>query len=899
MALTPGTRLGVYEITAQIGEGGMGEVYKGRDTRLDRTVAIKVLHESLSSDPQFRVRFDREARAISQLTHPHVCTLYDIGEQAGTAFLVMEFLDGETLADRLSRGVSEKSAVPVDEVLRLAIQIADALATAHHKGIIHRDLKPGNVMLTKSGVKLLDFGLAKTSEAAVAANRLSELPTTPPQAMTTPGTILGTFQYMAPEQLESKEADPRTDIFAFGAVVYEMATGRRAFAGSSQASLITAIMSSQPPPLKTLQPVAPPALERIVCKCLEKDPERRWQTARDLADELRWISTTSDALAGNDNMGPRRAGAPWQWAVAAIFALAALALGYLLMQRPAATPPEAARFTLTLPSTSSRGVEARNEITTSLAVSPDGRNLALAADSDGRSRLWLRPLGETDFKVIPGTEGAFSPFWSPDSRFIGFGAEGKLKKVEVGGGSPRIICDAAFEGVATWNQFGTILFADDVASQRGIMSVSADGGTPQQVTVVDPLKGTVGHNWPQFLPDGRHFLFSVMELPVQKQDPRRPRLFLGSLDGAVPKLVADAASRVEYTASGHLVYVNDGTLLAQRFDLDNLRVLGEPTAIAEGVRVFKPTGNARFTASQTGVLAFETTINYSPRLVWFDRNGQVLDTLTMPGPIKSLRLSPDGQRLAVDVVDVRTGISDVWLQDVDRGGPKRFTYQETDEVNPIWSDGGKRIVFRSDREGPPDIHEKALEGAGNQEVVLALPGVQHPLDVSLDNQRLIYFEEDRITRADLWMLPLTGERKPLPLLRTPFEERDAVFSPDGRWIAFESDESGAPEIYVTPIDAVGSRRRVSLTGGQTPRWRRDGKELFYMAPNGGVMSVTITLAPVLQVAPARQLFVVADRAVNDVYDVSPDGQRFLVNTATERDPAPITVILNWTSALRR
>ena len=397
MALTPGTRLGVYEVTAQLGEGGMGEVYKGRDTRLDRTVAIKVLHESLSSDPQFRERFDREARAISQLTHPHVCTLYDIGEQAGTAFLVMEFLEGETLADRLSRGGSEKPAVPVDEALQLAIQMADALATAHRKGITHRDFKPGNVMLTKSGVKLLDFGLAKTSEAALGTSSRSVLPTTLPQAMTTPGTILGTFQYMAPEQLEGKEADTRTDIFAFGAVVYEMATGRRAFAGSSQASLITAIMSSQPPPLKALLPIAPPALERIVCKCLEKDPERRWQTARDLADELRWISTTSDALAGIDNVGTRRAGAPWGWAVATIFALAAVALGYLLMKRPAATPPEAARFTLTLPSiyqAAASRLEARSprhwQSHRTVAISPWPRFRMDSVDSG--CAHWERPI---------------------------------------------------------------------------------------------------------------------------------------------------------------------------------------------------------------------------------------------------------------------------------------------------------------------------------------------------------------------------------------------------------------------------------------------------------------------------------------------------------------------------
>ncbi len=365
--------------------------------------------------------------------------------------------------------------------------------------------------------------------------------------------------------------------------------------------------------------------------------------------------------------------------------------------------------------------------------------------------------GITNFKVIPGTEGAFSPFWSPDSRFIGFGAEGKLKKVEVSGGAPRIICDAAFEGVPTWNQFGTILFADDIATLRGIMSVSADGGSPAPVTTT---AGTVGHNWPHFLPDGRHFLFSAMLERDLKLGTLKTSIFVGSLDGAEPKAVVTVQSRVEYTESGHLLYVNDGTLLAQRFDLDSLQLLGEPTAVAEGIRYFKPTGAARFSASETGVLTFESTISYSPQLVWFDRSGKTLDTVTLPGPIKSLRLSPDGQRLAVDVVDIRTGISDVWLQDVDRGVPRRFTYQQQiDEVNPIWSAEGKRIIFRSDRAGPPDIHEKALEGTGNEEVVFASLGVQHPLDVSPDNQRLIYFEEDRITRGDLWMLPLTGERK--------------------------------------------------------------------------------------------------------------------------------------------
>ena len=895
MSLRSGHRLGPYEIVKLVGAGGMGEVYRARDTRLDRVVAIKVISSSHGNDDKRR-RFEREAQAISRLNHPHICTLYDVGVTDGVAFLVMEFVEGQTLAEHLT-----KSRLQPPEVIALAIEIGEALASAHRMGIVHRDLKPGNIMLTASGVKLLDFGLAKLTDPASPMVDAA----THAQSITGQGTIIGTLQYMAPEQLEGKESDIRTDVFAFGAVVYEMATGRKAFTGDSQASLITSIMSAEPPPLTELAPVTPATLDRVVRKCLKKDPDRRWQSARDLVDALTWISpsTTNELAPAPDRFGLRASRVAWT--AAAVFAATAAVFAAMWMRQPASETPVSARFTLPLPTPESiRGAEIRSEIATSLALSPNGRQLAFTVMSGGRSQLWLRSLDDPTFKAIAGTEGAFSPFWSPDSRFIGFGAEGKIKMVELTGGAPRVIANVGFEYVPTWNQFGTILFAPDMTTQRGLMRVDTDGGAPVEVTQLDPAKGILGHGWPHFLPDGQHFLYQafVAEGPGQF----KWRLLVGSLDGGEPRIVSvsgssasttpvERYSRTEY-ADGHLLFANDGTLLAQPFDLNAFRLSGQPTVVAEQIRGFKPTGAASFSLSGNGVLAFETVRNHSPNLAWFDRSGNELTTLKMPGPIKSVRLSPNGQRLAVDIVDTRTGISDIWIQDVNGGVPRRFLYMPNDEVAPIWLAGSDGLVFRSDLKGPPDIHQKAVEGSGNEVVVFAALGVQHPLDVAPGNKHLLYLEEDRITRADLYLLRMTEAAKPEALLRTPFEERDGVFSPDGYWIAFESDESGAPEIYVMPIDAVGSRRRVSFAGGQTPRWRRDGSELFYVAPDGAMMSVAVSKGMTLQ-APQR-LFSMSRRIVNSNYDVSPDGQRFLINIG-EPESTPITVVMNWKAAKSR
>ncbi|MDQ5856880.1 MAG: protein kinase, partial [Acidobacteriota bacterium] len=634
MSLSTGTRLGPYEIVAPIGAGGMGEVYRARDTRLERTVAVKVLPAHLSSSPESRQRFEREARTISQLSHPHICALYDVGREGDIEYLVMEYLEGETLADRLARG-----PLPIEQVLRWGCEIADALDKAHRSGIVHRDLKPGNVMLTKSGVKLLDFGLARVLAPASAATQLTALPTQA-LALTQEGTLLGTLQYMAPEQLEAKEADARTDIFALGALLYEMATGTKAFAGASQASLIGSILRDEPRPISDVVPLTPAALDRIVRTCLAKDPEDRWQTARDVSRQLKEI------VEGKSQIGlpaavatGRRTRGQLAWIVAALLAVALAASLLRGLRQP--EPRKPIRFSIPPPE---QREFARIPEGNSLALSPNGETLAMIVRTAGRNSLWVRRLDALAPDEIEATEGAISPFWSPDSRFIGFFAGGKLRKISAGGGPPQALCDSASGNGATWGRDGTILFVEWSGGREGIYRVSSEGGVPARLTLDEQSKEKGLDGWPFFLPDGRHFLYVSGAFGGKKGGSIR----VGSLDSRQTRPVISVNSRVAYCLPGYLLFVREGTLLAQPFDATALRTTGDQFPISDDVWFFRATGSAAFSVSENGNLVYLAR-SPSSRLTWRDRSGREIGVVGAPALFGRPRLSPDGSRFAVQV----------------------------------------------------------------------------------------------------------------------------------------------------------------------------------------------------------------------------------------------------------
>jgi Tol biopolymer transport system component len=872
-----------------LGAGGMGEVYRARDTRLERTVAIKILPAQFSSDPIRKQRFEREAKTISSLNHPHICTLHDIGQQDGVDYLVMECVEGETLATRL-----EKGPLPLDQALKYGAQIADALDKAHSSGVVHRDLKPGNIMLTKAGVKLLDFGLAKATTDAVATS-LTEMSTalTQSRTLTAEGTILGTLHYMAPEQLEGREADARSDIFALGEVLYEMGTGRQAFQGKSRASVIAAILSSAPPPMSTLQPMTPPALDRAVKRCLAKDPEERWQSARDLGLELKWVAEAgaAEVPAPATVRRQRRERLAWVGAVVAL----AVALGLALIHFGRATrETRAMRFSVSLP---------ENTSMISGRVSPDGRYLSFAGDSGGQTQLWLRPLDALAARPLPGTEGVRSVhFWSPDSRFIGFIAEGKLKKIDVKGGPPQVLCDAPGAGpfqLGTWNGDGTILFnLAEAPGREGLYRVSATGGTATRFTLHDESGKELQAVWPSFLPDGRHFVFACGR---QRQDGgfEATGICVASLDSDQARKLLDTTSYSEYAPPGYLLYVRDAALFAHPFDPDKLRFHGDPVRIVEHVATIAGVGAPSFSAGGSGLLGFYVGGSQS-RLVWKDRKGVLVGQVGTPAEYGDLRLSPDGQRLVVPITDPQAGTTDLWLIELPRNLATRFTSEAADVYNPIWSPDGSRIAFGVPRGAPPFLHQKAVSG-GELEVLLPSNGTMHlATDWSPDGRFIIYAERNPDTNWDLWVLPLGGERKPFPFLRTRFREMLATFSPDGRWVAFVSEESGRPEVYVQPFQRSGEKHRVSTAGGSLPRWRRDGKELFYVSHDNQLMAVPVQLGASFESGTPKALFSIeASQSVEISYDVSADGQRFIINSPIPGTAAPPTVVVNWAAELPR
>ncbi len=897
MTLSTGSKLGPYEVLSPLGAGGMGEVYRARDSRLGRDVAIKVLPAALAASPEARQRFEREAQTISQLAHPHICALYDVGREGDTEYLVMELLEGETLSDRLAKG-----PLPLEQTLRFGQEIADALDKAHRQGIVHRDLKPGNVMLTKSGVKLLDFGLARAVEPAAEHGSLTSLPTQ--RALTQEGTILGTFQYMAPEQLEGRPADGRTDIFAFGAVLYEMATGRKAFSGATQASLITAIMSAEPPPPSSVQPASPPVLDRIVKTCLAKDPEERWQSAGDLRRELRWIAEASQASAApGPASAPRRAPASSAWKLATVaLALAAGGLAVLLVRRPA-PPREPMRFSVPAPAGTSFNFLGE-EVAGPPALSPDGRLLVFTAtDTASKSRLWLRAMDSLDAKPIAGTENGSMPFWSPDGRTIGFFADHKLKKVDAAGGSPELLCQTGYFLMAggSWSKNGTILFA---SPDGRLLQLPASGGTAREVPR-DAADKSAGRFWPQFLPDGEHFLYLRLDESA-KAERGAGAIWAGSLSGKGSKRLLPYASRPAYDPSGRILAVNDGSLVAVPFDAARLEVRGEPVRVAEGVGTDPMLRGAFFTVSSTGVLVFQTSeAAHGPaRLTWFDRTGRRLGTVGEPRAYGAVRLSPDGRSAAVEVWNEEMS-KEIWLFDFSGGVEQRLLYGAWSE-NPVWSRDGRRIAYSkaASSDEAYDIREREIGLSGRDEL-LASPGRLAWSDDWAPDGRAMLVTELGSARNRRFSLSLysAADRTLKPWLVTDADERDPAISPDGRWEAHGSNESGVYEIYVRPFPGPGGKWQVSRSTGSQARWRGDGRELFYLSPDGKMMVVEAKTTPSGFEAGAPSALFDAPVARPQLFpatpfDVTADGQKFLiVCPAGGASSAPLTVVVNWPEGL--
>ena len=916
MSIASGTRLGPYEIVTAIGAGGMGEVYKARDTRLDRAVAIKVLPEALASDPQFRERFDREARAISQLTHPHICTVYDVGDGGGTAFLVMEYLEGETLEQRL-----RKRAMPLDEALRIAIQIADALSVAHRRGIVHRDLKPGNVMLTKSGAKLLDFGLAKASgtDASVAG---SMVPTTPAN-LTAQGAILGTFQYMAPEQLEGQEADARSDIFAFGALLYELVSGRKAFEGRSRASLIAAILEHDPPPLASLQPLTPASLDHVVTKCLAKNPDDRWQSARDITTELKWLASRPEAPAGSTalpaGVSARTIRAPIVLSVAAAIGLGAVASAVVMKRRSGASSREVVRSILTtLPAEHLRAFpndDTTNEgrpSRTSIAWSPDGQSIVFSASLGGRQQLYVRALNQLEATPIAGTEGASSPFFSPDGQWIGFATERALHKVAVSGGPPTTIGELADTMYgASWGDDGSIVYSLD---RDGLWRVSAAGGTPERVTQPDRKKGELKHLLPHVLPGSRAVLFTVTHTPIPKWDDTE--VVVQELATGSRRALLKPAADGRYAASGHVIYLQRGTMLAAPFDLGSLQVTGEGISVVAGVmqsanttNEFFDSGAGQFAISSVGSLLYVPGgIFPDPErtLVWVRRTGA---EELLPVPVRAYlgpRISPDGTRLTLWT----QGDRNVWVYDLAR---RSFTRVNVDgrNVRAIWAPDGKRIAFSSTVGGPEEnAYLISADGSGSADRLVTCECASHAASWTPDGRAIIGVEWNK-TSYDIVVVDVAGAHHKTPLLHGKADEQYPDLSPDGRWIAYASSESGKSEVYVQPFPDLGSRHQISTDGGTAPAWSRDGRELFYTTTEtfGGqasptrMMAVAVATAPGFVASPPRMLFEGRYGATGIVrpYDVSPDGQRFLMVKPKERAPisaSQMILVQNWVEELK-
>jgi Tol biopolymer transport system component len=888
MTVSVGTRLGPYEILAALGAGGMGEVYKARDTRLDRTVAVKVLPELLARDPQYRERFEREARAISQLDHPHICPLYDVGDEGGTAFLVMQYLEGEPLADRLKRG-----ALPLDLALGYAVQIADALDKAHRIGTVHRDLKPGNIFLTKAGAKLLDFGLAKTAGDAIAT--VSTLATRAPD-LTAPGTILGTIAYMAPEQLEGAPADARTDIFAFGAVLHEMITGRKAFEGRSGAGLMAAIMNGEPPAISSLQPAAPRLLDHVVSRCLAKDRDDRWQTASDLKRELEWIAR--GMRESISSLSPATSMGNWK-RVAFTASVAAIALatviGYLITRltrisadgavhlRPvkvSIAPPGDARFS-----------------SVQVALSPDGTKVAYIALAGQQRRLWVYSVSSGESHLVTASQNATFPFWSADSEQLGFFTNAGLVRIRAAGGPIQNLAPASTFAGGAWSDQGVVLFGR--RDTPGIYRLPASGGVPMPVTTLDPARDEVLHAHPRILPGGSEFLYWALSRRSEYTG-----AYLRSLNVDDRKLLVQTATNAEYVAPGYLLFVRDSILMAQRLDLSRRELQGEPIPVAQDVNVNTDNGGSAVSVSRDGSLLYHA-IQIQAALKWVDRRGHVIDTLTPRGMFREVELSPDSRTALVRMMPQEiTESGDLWTIDVSRGIMSRLTH-DTHSLNARWARDGERVFFDAHHGATAGIYQMRSDGTGSENLVLKTTGTL--ADVSRDGHLLLEDGHSCIVVAPDKQPPITKMIIDLGRTEGITSGLSATTScgrltDDMRFIAYTLDASGQAEVYVAPFPEGAPRVQVSNDGGREPRWRKDGRELFYLAPDGTVMSVALTLSPSLRASAPRALFRGGALTSGPApgYSVSDDGQRFLmVDPIGDSRADALTLIVGWNETLKR
>jgi len=877
MLLSAGERLGPYEILRLIGAGGMGEVYQARDTRLDRSVAIKVAHE------QFTERFDREARTIATLNHPNICTLHDVGPN----YLVMEFIDGQTLAGRIKQG-----PIAVDEAISIAKKIANALEAAHERGIVHRDLKPANIKMTADGlIKVLDFGLAKAG--GVAAATPEDSPTI--SMATQPGVILGTAAYMSPEQARGNPVDKRADIWAFGVVLFEMLTGRPVYARETTVETLAA-GARDSPPWKDLPARTPPALIRLLHRCLDKDPKTR---LRDIG-EARVVLERGWAEEPN-----RRGRLELGWIVAGVLAAALVVVSAAYFRKKPPAPALPVRLSILAPENTVLGSTAGpGPAGPTLAISPDGRRLVISAISpDKKSRLWIRPLDSLDARPLAGTEGANNPFWSPDSRQIGFWAAGKLMKIDADGGPPVALCDAYDVRGGTWNKDGVIVFAPAHASP--LFRVSSSGGTCGQLTKLETTGG-VAHRNPWFLPDGHHFVFMVS--PTTSA-PDLVTIWVGSLDSPDAKKLLESNSNAVYS-QGYLLFLRDNTLFAQSFDPRRLAIDGEAIPVAADVATAPTAARGRFAASDNGLLVYQAGAPGVRQLTWFDRMGNRLSVLGEPRRFNEVDFSPDRKFAAVAITENKN--TEIWLYDVARGRSGRFTFEPGVHRSPVWSPDGRTIAFSSNRNGHFDLYRKSSDGSGAEELLFADDNDKEVSSWSPDGKFLLYYV--RITHSSLtstdavsWALPLAASEGTAASLKPfPFSTGTRSlgnFSPDGKWIAYQSGESGRSEIYLQPFRGpatpVGIKIQLSATGGFVPRWRPDGKELFWVSPSGTLMVAEVNSktesAPTGDVRSLGQVLLTSGR----FYDVSTDGQRFLFAAPIERRNEPLTVIENWTSILKK